>query len=202
MEVSSYSLSTLSWVSAAWLPLLLLMMNGVGGQEVRSELLYRIVEEVPEGTFVGNVFTDAHMNDKYDEETLDELRFRFLSAPALHFTIVENSGVIRTEGRIDRDAICANQEDCYVILNVVALIPETMTFIEIIKVTLEVIDINDNWPHFPESDLRHELLETTVVGTRCVSSVSPVLFFISRCPIVLQPLLLHRLFPQNDSWKN
>ena len=135
-------------------------------QESRSELFYRIAEEVPEGTFVGNVFKDAHMNDKYDDDTIDELRFRFLSAPNLDFTIVENSGVIRTEGRIDRDEICANQEDCHVVLNVVALIPQTMAFIEIIKVTLEVIDINDNWPYFPETDLRHELLETTIIGTR------------------------------------
>ena len=156
MEVLLYTLLTLPWA----------VLNGVSSQEVRSELFYRIAEEVPEGTFVGNVFKDAHMNDKYDDDTINELRFRFLSAPNLDFTIVENSGVIRTEGRIDRDEICANQEDCHVVLNVVALIPQTMTFIEIIKVTLEVIDINDNWPHFPETDLRHELLETTIIGTR------------------------------------
>ena len=143
------------------------VFNYVSSEEIRSELFYRIAEEVPEGSFVGNVFKDANMNDKYDADTINDLRFRFLSAPTLDdFTIVENSGVIRTEGRIDRDEICANLEDCHVVLNVVALMPETMTFIEIIKVTLEVIDINDNWPHFPESDLRHELLETTVTGTR------------------------------------
>lgn len=156
MEVLLYTLLTLSWIAP----------NSVSSQEVRSELFYRIAEEVPEGTFVGNVFQDAHMNDKYDDITLRELRFRFLSSPSLDFTIVENSGVIRTAGRIDRDEICANQEDCHIVLNVVALIPQTVTFVEIIKVTLEVIDINDNWPYFPETDLRHELLETTVTGTR------------------------------------
>ncbi len=156
MEVLLFTLLTLSGI----------LLRSVSGQEVRSELFYRLVEEVPEGTFVGNVRESVHMDEKHDEDTLSALRFRFLSAPSLDFTIVANSGVIRTEGRIDRDEICANQEDCHVILNVVALIPETMTFIEIIKVTLEVIDINDNWPHFQEKDLRHELLETTVTGTR------------------------------------
>lgn len=138
----------------------------VSSQEVRSELFYRIVEEVPEGSFVGNIFKDAHMNDKYDDTTIAELKFQFLVPPTLDLTIVETSGVVRTDGRIDRDNICVNQDECNIVLNVVAIIPSAMTFVEIIKVTLELIDINDNWPRFPESQLSHELLETTVIGTR------------------------------------
>ncbi len=140
--------------------------NFVSSQEVKSELFYRIVEEVPEGSFVGNVFKDAHINDKYDDATISQLRFQFLSAPAMNFNIIENSGVIRTDGRIDRDELCANKEQCEIVLNVVALIPDTMAFIEIMKINLEIIDINDNWPRFPETDLTHEMLETTILGTR------------------------------------
>ena len=40
-----------------------------------------------------------------------------------------------------------------------------MQFFQIIKVEVEVIDINDHWPQFPEYTVEHEILESALVGS-------------------------------------
>ncbi len=136
-------------------------------QERHHELTYNILEEVAEGTFVGNVKRDSRISERYSTSTLDQLRFRFLAKPDVDFNIDENTGKIRTGGRIDRDTLqhCKRKIRCSVELDVVAIVPDNNNqFLEIIKVKVNIEDINDNWPHFPDPKISHQILETSVSG--------------------------------------
>ncbi len=147
---------------------LLSLVAGRVGKDDQIELHYQISEELPEGSFVGDVLQDSYMDNKHESGIVDQLKFRFLAPPKLSFEVDENNGIITTNGRIDRDVICANKRKCDVKLDVVALISEPMTFIEIIKVVVEILDVNDCWPYFPETEITHEILESAAVGSSFV----------------------------------
>ena len=110
----------------------------------------------------------ANSDQRYEQSILDNLKFRFLAQPSVEVSITEASGIIKTSGRIDRDILCPNRNLCNSVLDVVALIEKPMTFIEIIKVTIHIMDINDNQPVFPEKVISHQLLESATPGNSFV----------------------------------
>ena len=132
------------------------------------ELPYRILEDLQRGTYVGNVFRDAGVGTRYTPEELSNVEFRFLSRPELGFTMEEDTGILRTGPGIDRDEICAHQTMCTIQLDVVAVTPEPLRFLEIIKVNVEILDRNDNEPRFPETRLAYQVLESAMPGSSFV----------------------------------
>ena len=157
--------SRANWGEASWgVVLLMALLSLVTSQTSQLELYYNALEEVAPNTFVGNVKTDSRIMERYSSSVLSSLRFRFLSQPSVEFSIDEPTGIIRTAGRIDRDTLCADEDVCSVTLDVVALVSEQMTFLEIIKVNVDIEDINDNWPQFPDTRISHQILESTNVG--------------------------------------
>ncbi len=152
----------------------LLMVVGIQSQEIQEEIQYNISEELQPGTFVGNVIRDADLRTRFGNDRVSQMKIRFLSKPDLDLTIEEESGVIRTGGRIDRDVICPSQIKCDYKLDIVALIPDT-SFLEIIKASVSVIDMNDNWPNFPLTEMRERILESADPGTsfRIPAAVDP-----------------------------
>ena len=127
------------------------------------ELLYELTEEQPSGTFVGDVVGDARLRQLYSAEDFLQLRFRFLSesAESASFEVDVSRGVLRTRGRVDRDALCGPVALCRVRLDVAV---QPVRLFRIIKVSVEVADLNDNRPQFPEPAVSHQLLESALPG--------------------------------------
>ena len=128
-------------------------------------LEYRVVEELPPDTLIGSVPRDYQLNRKYSPATLDELRFRFLSRPGVGdralFAVDESSGILRTVDRIDREEICPGQTECFVAFDVAV---HPMTYFQIIKIRVEIVDVNDNAPVFPQPTVSLELSEAADIG--------------------------------------
>ncbi len=137
-------------------------------QQPQIQRTYSISEELEKGAFVANIKQDANLQGKYTQEELDQVKFRFLSTPDLDFTLDENSGFIWTGQRIDRDEVCPRAMACTFTLDIVVLIPESMRFLEIIKISLEVVDLNDNGPEFPEPAISHRVSESAMPGSSFV----------------------------------
>jgi len=135
----------------------------VSGQTLRqvSELRFSIEEEVPSGTEVGQVAFASEFNTAYSDDVLTKLRFQFLNQPTVDLTIEEHFGVIRTRGRIDRESLCASMTVCEIRLDVAV---QPMPFFRIVKVVIEVLDINDNSPEFRLRSDRYELIESALPG--------------------------------------
>ena len=144
--------------------------------EAPVPVYYTIEEEVTVGTRVGQLSVDAKLNEKYPPQVLSQLRFSYLSHPVLAFTLELTTGSIITGEDIDREEICPLQDICELKFDVAV---QPVDFFQIIKVTITVRDINDNWPMFPEPTVTREILESASLGTTlslpsAVDSDSPI----------------------------
>ena len=161
-----------AWIQRTFPCVLLLVLTSCTGmvraQGPQTELSYSIIEEITTNSHVANVRLDSRLDQRYEQSILDNLRFRFLAQPSIEVSITDTSGIIKTSGRVDRDILCPNCNLCNSVLDVVALIEKPMTFIEIIKVTIHIMDINDNQPVFPEQTMSHQLLESAAPGNSFV----------------------------------
>ena len=122
---------------------------------------YTIVEEQPVNTLIGNIITDAKLDTRYPAATLSQFSYQFLSPSSAfktYFEVEENTGLLRTARTIDRDLICARSLNCDVQLDISI---KPVEYFQIIKVTIHIRDINDNWPTFPEDRISLFISETT-----------------------------------------
>ncbi|KFO38039.1 Protocadherin-10 [Fukomys damarensis] len=132
---------------------LLWMVEGVF-----SQLHYTVQEEQDHGTFVGNIAEDLGL----DITKLSARRFQTVPnsrTPYLDLNL--ETGVLYVNEKIDREQICKQSPSCVLHLEVFLENP-----LELFRVEIEVLDINDNPPSFPEPDLTVEISESATPGTR------------------------------------
>ena len=134
-----------------------------------GELQYTILEEEKAQTFMANLVLDAALDQKYSQDDLDKLEFTLHDRRGIKqglrnlFHIESKTGVLKTSKVIDRDSICSHSNLCEIPLDVLV---EPGEFFQIIKVYVTVIDINDNMPRFPVTNLRLPISETTAPGSK------------------------------------
>ncbi|EPQ14877.1 Protocadherin-10 [Myotis brandtii] len=125
---------------------------------VFSQLHYTVQEEQEHGTFVGNIAEDLGL----DITKLSARRFQTVPnsrTPYLDLNL--ETGVLYVNEKIDREQICKQSPSCVLHLEVFLENP-----LELFRVEIEVLDINDNPPSFPEPDLTVEISESATPGTR------------------------------------
>ncbi|XP_075471409.1 protocadherin-10 isoform X1 [Ascaphus truei] len=123
-----------------------------------SQLRYTVQEERDHGTFVGNIAEDLGL----DITKLSSRRFQ--TAPNSRTPYLElnlENGVLYVNEKIDREQICKQIPSCLLHLEVFLENP-----LEFFRVEIEVLDINDNPPAFPEPDIMVEISESATPGTR------------------------------------
>ena len=119
---------------------------------------YQLTEEEPVGTFVADVKTDFQLFG-------DELRFVVLTPEGelgqRLFGVDASSGVVRTVTVVDRDVICPGQAECDVELDVG--VRPRQNFL-VLKLSINIRDLNDHTPRFPHSRVELQVSETTQPG--------------------------------------
>lgn len=117
--------------------LVTLVASGVAGRPSEDTIRYQIQEELPAGTRVGNVVSDAGLRRRFPKNVVLLLEYRFLSEPAIPLVIGLSDGVIRTSGVIDRDSMprCRQRDSCDVLLDVTV---QPVAYFLIIKISIEV----------------------------------------------------------------
>ena len=127
---------------------------------------FQIAEELPPGTFVGNVVEDAVLTSLYDSTVLPMLRYSFLSSPnggeRGYFKINEITGVVRTSTKLDRDAICRTKRKCVLDVDVAVSPGE---YFQVLVVEIELLDVNDNTPTFPSTSMSCVIPESSLPGS-------------------------------------
>ncbi|XP_030595601.1 protocadherin alpha-3-like [Archocentrus centrarchus] len=142
-------------VNCSWVAGILLLCFA---ERILAQLRYSVPEEVQVGSSVGNVAKDLGL----DISSLAGRKFRIVSGPnhAL-FQLNQNNGVLYVGKKMDREELCDGNKVCLINLKIVVESP-----LEIHYVGVEITDINDNSPTFPESEQRLEIAENAPPSTR------------------------------------
>lgn len=128
-----------------------------------SSLEYRIYEEEPAHSLVGSIIQDAGLDLRYTSQAVDSMHFSFLQTQNIGYTdlFVLHGDVLKTGKPIDRDVICPSMLVCKISLPVQV---HPVQYFEIIQVTIEVLDRNDNAPVFADDLVTLSLTEGSEPG--------------------------------------
>ncbi|XP_031698591.1 protocadherin alpha-8-like, partial [Anarrhichthys ocellatus] len=123
-----------------------------------AELRYSIPEEMKEGTVVGNVAKDLGL----DKTSLIDRRFRVVSGSKdTFFEVNPDNGALQVRKKIDREELCRGSGVCLMELKILVEDP-----LEMHHVVVEITDVNDHSPSFPEKEQQFQIAEQTSPGTR------------------------------------
>ncbi|XP_077433286.1 protocadherin alpha-6-like isoform X17 [Vanacampus margaritifer] len=123
-----------------------------------AQLRYSIFEEVEDGTVVGNAAKDLGL----DKNTLKERKYRIVSSTAEPlFHVSQTDGLLYVSRKIDRETECPQSSTCLINLKTVLENP-----LEVHYVAVDVMDVNDHSPSFPEKETKLEIYESVLPGAR------------------------------------
>ncbi|XP_028316129.1 protocadherin gamma-A11-like [Gouania willdenowi] len=134
---------------------LLHIVNMVGAQ-----IRYSIPEEMRKGSVIGNVAQDLGL----DPPRLRSRRARIVSAESVQYAELKaDKGILVVNERIDREQLCGDVTPCSFSFEIILENP-----MEILRITVEVLDINDHAPVFPNNEkaLNIEISELAAIGVQ------------------------------------
>ncbi|XP_053284319.1 protocadherin alpha-6-like [Pleuronectes platessa] len=128
------------------------------GEQAFAQIRYSVPEEVKDGTVVGNVAKDLGL----DIASLIDRRFRVVSGSKdAIFEVNQNNGALYVNNPIDREELCQGSGACLMELKILVENP-----LEIHYAVVEITDVNDHAPSFPEKNQTFEIAEHTLPGKR------------------------------------
>ncbi|XP_034086628.1 protocadherin alpha-3-like [Gymnodraco acuticeps] len=128
------------------------------GNQALAQTRYTIPEEVREGTVVGNVAKDLGL----EITSLTERRLRVVSGTKeTFFEVNQDNGALHIHKKIDRELLCHGSGACLLELKILVENP-----LEMHHIVVEITDVNDHSPSFPENEQLFEIGEQTLPGKR------------------------------------
>ncbi|XP_042120386.2 protocadherin gamma-C5 isoform X24 [Peromyscus maniculatus bairdii] len=125
---------------------------------VAGQLRYSVVEESEPGTLVGNVAQDLGLK----VTDLLSRRLRLGSEEnGRYFSLSLMSGALAVNLKIDRESLCGASSSCLLPVQVVTEHP-----LELIRVEVEILDLNDNSPSFATPEREMRISESAAPGAR------------------------------------
>ncbi|XP_072558098.1 protocadherin alpha-4-like [Paramormyrops kingsleyae] len=122
------------------------------------QIRYSVQEELPIGTVVRNVAKDMGL----DTSVLVDRNLRIVMGTKQDlFQVNQRDGALFVNQRIDREDLCGKTSPC--LINLKAVIENPL---EVHHITVEILDINDHSPSFPDKGYRLEIPESTKVGAK------------------------------------
>ncbi|XP_072120761.1 protocadherin Fat 4-like [Mobula birostris] len=126
--------------------------------KTKNEIRYSVPEELQVGAFIGNIVLDLGLNLKQ----LSTRRLRVAPSPRKRYVDVSlENGILFVNERIDREQLCGPSTECVLSFNIVLENP-----LGLYQVEVEILDVNDNAPNFPESQTGLEISEIMAPGAR------------------------------------
>ncbi|XP_075902929.1 protocadherin alpha-8-like isoform X9 [Nelusetta ayraudi] len=123
-----------------------------------AQISYSVSEEVNKGTVVGNLSKDLNIHTRL----LEERGFRIVSGYSKnYFEANLRTGALLVNEKIDREELCQSLPKCS--LNIEGLLSHPMN---IYRIEVVIIDINDNAPSFVEQIHMFNISESSSPGER------------------------------------
>ncbi|XP_046715394.1 protocadherin gamma-A11-like isoform X11 [Silurus meridionalis] len=123
-----------------------------------GQVRYSIPEEMNKGSVVGNIVQDLGL----DVKRLKSGRARIFTEDSREYISLNvDKGTLIVRERIDREELCAQVSPCSLHFQIILDNP-----VEMHRVDVEIFDINDHAPAFESKEIRIEITETAVPGSR------------------------------------
>ncbi|NXK53467.1 PCDB4 protein, partial [Chauna torquata] len=127
-------------------------------QSGAETLRYSLAEEMERDSFVADVTKDLGVSPSQ----LAARKARVVSeGNERYFRLNPNTGVLTVKETLDREEICPQSDICTLFFKIFFENP-----VQLIRGEVEVRDVNDNSPVFPEKEMVLEILETASLGSR------------------------------------
>ncbi|XP_029587934.1 protocadherin gamma-A12 isoform X6 [Salmo trutta] len=125
---------------------------------VSGQIRYSIPEEMKKGSLIGNVAQDLGL----DLKRLRAGRARIVTGESIQYTELKtDKGILVVSERIDREQLCGGVTPCSFSFEMILENP-----MELHRVTVEILDINDNAPIFRKNEIKFEISESVILGSR------------------------------------
>ncbi|XP_045574155.1 protocadherin beta-16 isoform X27 [Salmo salar] len=138
----------------------LLFISVLSLSSVHGQVSYSIPEEMAKGSSVGNIAQDLGLDIKRLKSGRARIHF---GNSAEYIELNKEKGVLLIKERIDREALCVQTTPCALHFQIIMENP-----IEFYRITIEIIDMNDNAPVFQKDSMKFEISESAVTGAKFV----------------------------------
>ncbi|XP_069052224.1 protocadherin alpha-3-like isoform X11 [Lepisosteus oculatus] len=139
---------------ALWIPFVLFCFMDIAS----AQMIYSVSEEEKQGAFVGNIAKDLNLNVR----DLESRSFHIVSGSSKkYFEVNLKTGILYVNEKIDREELCASSASCSVNIEAIVNMP-----LNLYRVTVNILDINDNSPSFPAKSHCVNISEYTFPGDR------------------------------------
>lgn len=123
-----------------------------------AQLSYSVSEELSPGSVVGNIAKALSLT----AQRIDQRRLRVVSeSTTQYFEVKQATGDLVIKQSIDREQLCELSSTCSLHLQILLEDP-----LEIHRVVVDILDVNDNAPQFSTSNISLEISEAAAPGTR------------------------------------
>ncbi|XP_028444826.1 protocadherin gamma-C5 isoform X1 [Perca flavescens] len=123
-----------------------------------AQLSYSVPEELIPGSVVGNIAKDLSLS----AHGIVQRRLRVVSeSTTQYFEVKQATGDLVIKQIIDREQMCELSSACSLHLQIVLEDP-----LDIHRVVVDILDVNDNAPQFSTSNISLEISEAAAPGTR------------------------------------
>nr|XP_061793138.1 protocadherin beta-16-like [Nerophis lumbriciformis] len=124
-----------------------------------GDVSYSVPEEMKRGSVIGNIAKDMGLN--VGQLSARKARIDPEDNDVHHCGINLNTGDLIVQERIDREDLCGKKASCVLKQELVLENP-----LELHRITVRVLDVNDNSPQFNEDLLKLEIRESAAKGAR------------------------------------
>ncbi|KAM9343857.1 protocadherin-8 [Pholidichthys leucotaenia] len=125
-----------------------------------NTIRYQTREEDAPGTVIGNLAKDMSLSLSHSSKTNFRMMRQFNDS---FIRVRESDGQLTVGERIDRERLCRHSQQCLITFDVVNFSKERY---KLIHVEVEIRDINDNSPEFPNKESVVEISESAAAGSR------------------------------------
>nr|XP_021144591.1 protocadherin gamma-A10-like [Columba livia] len=134
------------------------VVNVDTGSAAWGQLRYSVPEELPKGSFVGDMAKDLGLQ----LPALAERGVRLVSeGRTQYFVLHGKTGHLVTAERIDREQLCESVQQC--VLRCEVIVEGDM---QVYEIEVEIMDVNDNAPSFKNIEMEERISEMTAPGSR------------------------------------